>query len=328
MAEEDEVVLYSNEDSHYSRKVLIGLYEKRVKFRTHHLNLKEGDQLERWFLEINPKGQVPVLKHGDRVITDSTEILEYVDKTFGAKFLLFPMENGTRMRELLSLIDSVNVFTLTYGVVCFHALGLTEKLRHPYSTPGFQELMRQLILTRPLYLQMVAEKNADIPAGKVLEEKARSLKPVLEMFQDRAKFLLFLASVEKVLDELEGELGKDDRVGPWLCGPKFSAVDIALTSLLVRLYQLGLDEEYWRGARRPHLAIYQELAFRRPSVQKVTFLKANEDKFVLVKNLMGSSQSAAAREEEGAQALDAAKVGLGALLVLGGVYAARKLWKK
>ena len=86
------------------------------------------------------------------------------------------------------------------------------------------------------------------------------------MFHDRSRLLSLLSHLETVLDEIESELSdpEDKRVGPWLCGPIFSAADITLTALLVRLHQLGLDEELWKGGRRPHLAVYQELAFRRP----------------------------------------------------------------
>ena len=33
-------------------------------------------QHERWYLELNPRGEVPVLLHGDQVIVDSNVILE------------------------------------------------------------------------------------------------------------------------------------------------------------------------------------------------------------------------------------------------------------
>jgi glutathione S-transferase len=33
-------------------------------------------QHERWYLEMNPRGEVPVLKHGDQIIIDSNVIIE------------------------------------------------------------------------------------------------------------------------------------------------------------------------------------------------------------------------------------------------------------
>ena len=39
-------------------------------------------QYETWFLELNPRGQVPILQDGMRVLPDSNRILEYLDDNF------------------------------------------------------------------------------------------------------------------------------------------------------------------------------------------------------------------------------------------------------
>ena len=33
--------------------------------------------------QVNPRGEVPVLKHGDKVIVESSSILKYIDETLG-----------------------------------------------------------------------------------------------------------------------------------------------------------------------------------------------------------------------------------------------------
>lgn len=99
----------------------------------------------------------------------------------------------------------------------------------------------------------------------------------------------------------------------------------------MRLYQLGLDEEMWKHGRRPNLAVYQELAFRRPSVEKATNWKANEDKIAIVpKNKSNGDPSGVGPNENNEHnQLDAAAVGLGAIFVVAGIYVCRKLiWKK
>lgn len=58
------------------------------------MDLFGGEQFSPWFLDLNPRGEVPVLKHGSEVVVESTQILEYVDKNFGRPYLLFPHENG------------------------------------------------------------------------------------------------------------------------------------------------------------------------------------------------------------------------------------------
>ena len=83
--------LYYYNFSSPSRKCLIALYEKGVEFKAHHVDLVAREQHQRWYLEMNPRGEVPVLKHGSSIVTESTKILEYVDQHLGvAKGQLYP----------------------------------------------------------------------------------------------------------------------------------------------------------------------------------------------------------------------------------------------
>lgn len=46
------------------------------------INLSAGEQAGEWFLKINNKGEVPVLKIGDKFVSESDEIIALVDRTF------------------------------------------------------------------------------------------------------------------------------------------------------------------------------------------------------------------------------------------------------
>lgn len=107
--------LYSGPLSLFARKVEIGLSEK---------GLVEGRDFEREMvpfsqergyqpkhpvvLEVNPKGQVPVLIDGDLRLFDSTLILEYLDDRFPAPPLL-PKEAAARAaaRQLELYADEI-----------------------------------------------------------------------------------------------------------------------------------------------------------------------------------------------------------------------------
>ena len=155
-----EPMLYFNEFSCPSRKVLIALYEKRVDFVRKELNLIKGDQLEPWYLEtVNPKGEVPVLKHGEKIIPESTVILEYIDKHLGRPYLLYPVEKEKVIKELIAKIDSIPMVILTYGTICFQLEnGVTNKLRHPYSGYDLRKL-KSFFLTRPSVLSEVEARH-------------------------------------------------------------------------------------------------------------------------------------------------------------------------
>jgi len=329
-ATDEEPELYFNPVSHYSALALVALAEKKAAFNTHSIDLSADDQLQRWFLLMNPKGEVPVLKDKAEVVCGSMAIMDYADSHFGRPNQLFPAgANADDVRALVNEADGVNVFRLTYGVANFHTHGNTDLLRWPYYTDKMQIHRKNAILARPAKLRMVAQKHKDIPAGPALAEKATNMEDALELFNDRKRFASeILRPLEAFLDKIEARLASDDHTGPWLCGPAFTAADASLSVLLVRLHRLGLDERYWLGGVRPHLTVYQELAFRRPSVERACGLKEHAGQYMRVQAAAANGDGSFAGDQEGNPALDAAKIGLGALLVLGGIYGARKLWKK
>ena len=73
-------------------------------------------------------------------------------------------------------------------------------------------------------------QHQDIPAGRVLGEKAMKVAEFSTIFTDLSKYQKVLEHVKSILDEIETELGSDNHFGPWLCGPTFSAADICLVS--------------------------------------------------------------------------------------------------
>jgi len=76
--------LYHFEPVANSMKPLLCLSEKGVEFTSRQLNLEDRrwEQYSDWFLKINPDGQVPVLVHDGRVVTESTVINEYIEDVF------------------------------------------------------------------------------------------------------------------------------------------------------------------------------------------------------------------------------------------------------
>ena len=74
--------LYHNTMSSCAQKVRVALAEKGLEWKSHHLNLRIGDQQNPEYLELNPKGVFPTLIHGDLVIRESNVILEYLDDAF------------------------------------------------------------------------------------------------------------------------------------------------------------------------------------------------------------------------------------------------------
>jgi GST-like protein len=84
----DAVTLYHWEPNANSGKPMLALAEKGVAFNSHYLDLLNFDQHKPDYLKINPAGTIPAMTHGDRVLTESTAIMEYVDEAFDGPRLM------------------------------------------------------------------------------------------------------------------------------------------------------------------------------------------------------------------------------------------------
>src|ERR1700756_3231270 len=76
------LTLYHWEPNANSGKPMLALAEKGVDYQSHYLDLLKFDQHQPEYLKINPDGTIPALLHGDRVLTESTPMMEYVDEEF------------------------------------------------------------------------------------------------------------------------------------------------------------------------------------------------------------------------------------------------------
>jgi hypothetical protein len=76
------LTLYSFGPGANSLKPLLALYEKGLEFTPRFLNPAVFEHHEDWFKKINPRGQVPVLDHDGRIISESTVICEYLEDAF------------------------------------------------------------------------------------------------------------------------------------------------------------------------------------------------------------------------------------------------------
>jgi glutathione S-transferase len=76
------LTLYNWPTSTCSQKVRMVLAEKALPFVDHRLDSSRSENLSDWYLKLNENGVVPTLKHGSRVVIDSTVINEYLEDVF------------------------------------------------------------------------------------------------------------------------------------------------------------------------------------------------------------------------------------------------------
>ncbi len=78
----EPIVLYDSVYSPHARRIRMVLREKGLAWQTVEVDLLRRAQKTMEFLALNPNGEVPVLRHGERIICDSQLIAEYLDRTY------------------------------------------------------------------------------------------------------------------------------------------------------------------------------------------------------------------------------------------------------
>lgn len=100
----DEVHIYSIAVCPFAQRSRMVLKLKGVPFALTEIDITRPRPA--WFLELNPLGQVPVIRHQGRVLNESSIINEYLEEIFPAP-RVFPADPYRRAQSRI-LIDRVN----------------------------------------------------------------------------------------------------------------------------------------------------------------------------------------------------------------------------
>jgi glutathione S-transferase len=226
--------LYHNNMSSCAQKVRVALAEKGLDWKGHHLNLRAGDQQRPEYLRLNPKGVVPTLIDGDKVIRESNVILEYLDDAFPSPPLL-PSDPYGRARvrlwnqRLAEGHHDIATATLSMGIA----------FRHQYLVKG-EPACRELI---------------DKVPDPIKRERRRD---VIYNGTDAREFAIAVSMWISLLDDMETALARHD----WLAGDAYTISDAAYTPYLTRLDHLHVLG-FMDG--KPRVAGWYERIKARPS---------------------------------------------------------------
>lgn len=238
--------LYHGGPGANSLKALLPLLEKGLDFRSHLMNLLAFEQHEPWFVKINPNGQVPVLVHDGRVLTESTVINEYVDECF-PQIPLRPADpyGRARMRIWTKFVDEYFCPALSFlgwhAMICTAVSNLTPE--------EFEAKVARIPLKEQR--DKWRESAARVWTAEQLEDWRRKVR----------------VSIQRMEAGLQG---------PWMLGQQFTLADVSLFSMLIGMPDRFADivnpkdsprviEWYARMTERP--GVKAALAIPRPSLQ-------------------------------------------------------------
>jgi GSH-dependent disulfide-bond oxidoreductase len=231
------LTLYHWEPNANSGKPMLTLAEKNVAYQSHYLDLLKFDQHQPEYLRINPDGTIPALVHGDRVLTESTPMMEYIDEEFDGP----PLQPATalerwRMRWWMRFFDAY--FGPSLSMIGWSVfVGPSARQRDP------QEL-RAAIDRIPLESRRIAWRKAlfnEFTAAELAESRRR---------------------VAFAVDVLERHLSTHT----WIAGETYSLGDINGFNLG---YALPLSQpEHCNDTRTPRIMEWLRRIFERPATQQ------------------------------------------------------------
>lgn len=280
MASPKDVTLYYFRGSYYSLKVFHALHEKNVPFKEKYVFILAGTQNQKWFLEKNDKGEVPVLEIDGKCYSESENIIDVIDQTFPSSPRLVPDKNTAEGREVQAfrkMLHDLNIPVITFGTFANRQFCVEKE--KPDQLPSW-------VATRPAIHRRFSGEVASLikTSESCAPEMKEAINAKIVKVSRKLADLLDPEIVSKHLDELEdifdkiaARLEKSKRENNsskdvWLFGSTFTAADITAVALMIRLNFIGIAPRYFSSDVRPLVHDYFTRALERPAVKKVTSL--------------------------------------------------------
>lgn len=272
-----DIILFYYPNTIGSRKMLLALYTRGISFMPRVMDVQHGEQMEPWFLEMNPNGELPVLRHGDFVFTEVNQMMVYIDQTYPSPDnagRLLPekgTELGTIVERLVTDLEKINIPLVIYGTLFHPDIAVSSSMTD-------EELKKRATLVRQGKAQIIElmELNPDYVNSYV--EKQRAYDTFLTLAQSESAVLRELDDVEKMLETMEDVLNQKKISGSttpeasqtWLFSIYITAADIHLMVLLHALYKAGLWDRYFEKTQKKykHLIRYFKRMKHDPLITK------------------------------------------------------------
>jgi glutathione S-transferase-like protein len=118
-----------------SQKLRVFLNLKKIPWHSHPIDLPNNENMQPWFLGINPRGLVPVLVHDGAVHIESNDIIQYLEQKFPQPKLI-PSGHESEVAKLLKHEDDLHLDlrTLSFRFVLRH-LGHPNRSKRSRATP-------------------------------------------------------------------------------------------------------------------------------------------------------------------------------------------------
>ena len=230
------LTVYDNLLAYYPSRVRLMLLEKGLNYKAIEMDLFNGESLTPEFAKISPQLTLPVLQDGDKVMTESLDIIHYLNDLDGNPLGKVDPE---QVNKWVNLIAPWNGNVFMTAVQPDSVMAIFKKL-NGYKIKFCQEQIKEHPELASLY-QCKIDYMLAMPSDQVKEDNIRQIKSILE--------------------ECEGQLEHSK----FIAGNDYTIADVLLTCALVRIQSAGQS-----AMVKPlkHLSQYFDRIQQRPSFQK------------------------------------------------------------
>ena len=257
--ETTSITIYTIPTSICSQRVRLTCEEKGLSYADRSLNIREFENLQPWYIAINPRGLLPTLTFGDRAIFDSLTIMLFIDNYFAGP-RLGPVEPEHRqvMIDWLRRFDAFPVHYLSFRWQMERA----KRGAPDYWTSSMHDNVLRAMERHPEHRELY-------------ELKLVEWDDIIRSVNDDCLMRDVEASAFGLTDNLELVLSADE----YLIGKHFSLADITALALLVRV-QCGCGLSLYGKGLRPRLYAYVERLKRRASYRPGLLAPYDQSSFV------------------------------------------------
>lgn len=241
-----QILLYHYPMSICSMKVRLCLSELSIPYEGRIVDIGLAlENLEPWYVRINPRGVVPTLCDGNHTVTDSARIMRYLAERSG-KGLPGDPNQRAEVERWVEAADTFPLHAISYG-----------RGGIPRGNEVLESRLARIELNSKLYPELSDTWTA-------LHRRVSALR---DASADGA-------STQKALDELDAVFTRLDTVlaaSPFISSSEYSIADVIWTVTLARLDMLKLGDLF---ARFQSLSTYYDRMIQRPSFASAKIRRA------------------------------------------------------